>query len=626
MAKFVIECPHCGTLNQASTFIFAKKVIKCGDCGTEIDVKANRLTSRKCPHCKNVFIYDQAKKKHTCPACHKEIGEGYGKIVSFPCPECSCIIQIDENTKSTTCPVCDHFVDNVEKEVAKSKLVSDTGISVIKYEGDKDTFVWKHPIEDFNLGSQLIVHESQEAIFFLNGQALDTFGPGRWSLETENLPVLKKIQDLPTGKQNPFHAEVYFVNKTVQMSIPWGTSEKIRFIEPNTGAPIDIGAFGEMNLQVSDARKLLVKLVGTTNGIAWSDRKNFTKSLESSFKPLIQTAVKANLASIIKNESVDILEIDERLETLSNALRTKVSVGFEEYGLLIPQFYITSITLPDDNDPNFKIIKKLRTENLHIRDEEYEASMVAARRKRVLEQQETALEQEKFEAEKKRIAAQAKADALTLEGTAVNELRRQKGLVEAEVMQAKGYTEKDVLQADVQKAYAEGIGKMGSNAGGGSGGSGGSMMSDILGLGVGMAAMGAMGEKVGDVMKGFNSGMTSDNSQPNQQSTSTGWKCSCGCSGNTGKFCSECGKAKPVSWDCPSCGAKDNKGKFCSECGAAKPELWDCPHCGTKGNKGKFCSECGKTRIDASAWDCSCGNKNISGKFCPECGKRKEDN
>ena len=59
--------------------------------------------------------------------------------------------------------------------------------SIIKYEGDNKTFIWKHPVEDFNLGSQLIVHESQEAIFFKDGQALDSFGPGRYTLETQQL-------------------------------------------------------------------------------------------------------------------------------------------------------------------------------------------------------------------------------------------------------------------------------------------------------------------------------------------------------------------------------------------------------------------------------------------------------
>ena len=65
-------------------------------------------------------------------------------------------------------------------------------IDIIKYEGDNSTFVWKHPKEDFNTNSQLIVHESQEAIFFANGQALDLFGPGRYSLETQNMPMLSK--------------------------------------------------------------------------------------------------------------------------------------------------------------------------------------------------------------------------------------------------------------------------------------------------------------------------------------------------------------------------------------------------------------------------------------------------
>lgn len=64
---------------------------------------------------------------------------------------------------------------------------------LIKYEGDNSTFIWKHPCEDFNSMTQLVVHESQEAIFFMNGQALDLFGPGRYTLETENIPKIGKL-------------------------------------------------------------------------------------------------------------------------------------------------------------------------------------------------------------------------------------------------------------------------------------------------------------------------------------------------------------------------------------------------------------------------------------------------
>ena len=134
---------------------------------------------------------------------------------------------------------------------------------IIKYEGDNSTFIWKHPCEDFNSLTQLIVHESQEAIFFMNGQALDLFGAGRYTLQTQNIPKLGKILNRTTDDKTPFHCEVYFINKTEQMSIKWGTDSKVQYIEPTYGFPLSIGASGEMSLRASDSRKLLLKLVGT---------------------------------------------------------------------------------------------------------------------------------------------------------------------------------------------------------------------------------------------------------------------------------------------------------------------------------------------------------------------------
>ncbi len=136
---------------------------------------------------------------------------------------------------------------------------------VIKYEGDNSTFIWKHPSEDFNCFTQLIVHESQEAIFFMNGQALDLFGPGRYTLETQNIPIIGKLLNRVTGDQSPFHCEVYFINKTEQMGIKWGTDSKVQYIDPTYGFPISIGVSGEMSLRAEDSRKLLLKLVGTEN-------------------------------------------------------------------------------------------------------------------------------------------------------------------------------------------------------------------------------------------------------------------------------------------------------------------------------------------------------------------------
>lgn len=462
---------------------------------------------------------------------------------------------------------------------------------VIKYEGDNSTFIWKHPGEDFNSLTQLIVHESQEAIFFMNGQALDLFGPGRYTLETQNVPKIGKFLSRATGDQTPFHCEVYFINQTVQMGVKWGTDSKVRYIDPDSGLPLELGASGEMNIQVCDSRKLLIKLVGTTNGIAWGENgASFTKSLQASFRPLISTAVKSHLTTSIKALNVNILEVDEHLEELSDRLKTAILPGFEEYGITIPQFYLTTVVLPEDN-PNFKRLRDLYTVSIQKRtvaaqaeirtaQAQAEAEVTAAQRAIELERQTTQTEIARREAERKIIEAQAEAEAT-----------RQAGFAEAQVMQAQGVTKKDYLAADVQKAFAEGIGNMGANGGGGS------AMGDILGLGVGLQAAGAMGSQLGNVFSGLTGAQQpAPASNPSPKTT-----------------CSKCGAEIPEN------------SKFCLQCGEKVPlpaadGMVVCPQCGKTVNQGKFCAECGYKFITACP---SCGKELPMGsKFCPECGEK----
>lgn len=491
-------------------------------------------------------------------------------------------------------------------------------IDVIKYEGDNTTFIWKHPAEDFNTMSQLVVHESQEAIFFRDGQALDTFGPGRYTLETQNIPVLNKVVNLPTGGVSAFHCEVYFINKTVQMAVRWGTDSKVRFIDPLTGVPLEIGASGEMNLMVSDSRKLLIKLVGTTSGIAWGDKAGFTKSLKDSFWPLISQSVKVHLSNAIKARQIDLLEVDSHLSELSDELGSRIVPGFEEYGLTIPQFYVTSVLLPE-NDPNFKRIRELHTaefqkrvaqveaevrqaqvraqKDVQITEAQAAAEVTAAQRGAVLEQQTTETEVLRREAERQVISAQAEGQAQIIGAQAEAEATKSVGLAEAEVMRAKGYDQKDVLQADVQKAYAEGIGNMGS--GSGDGGSSG-IMSDMLGLGVGLSAAGAMMPQISNMMQGAGFGQQPAQNQPATGVSATDSaaciKCGAPLPANA-KFCLECGEkvapVEPSQIICPSCGNPTPSGKFCIECGT--PLARKCPSCGADvPPRGKFCLECGE--------------------------------
>ena len=392
------------------------------------------------------------------------------------------------------------------------------------------------------------------------------------------------------------------------MSIKWGTPDKIRFIDPLTSTPLELGVSGEMNLQVADSRRLLLKLVGTQGGIAWDEREGFAKSVRESFRPMIVNVVKTSLPAIIRDSQIDLLEIDERVGDISSVLRERLLPGFAEYGLSIPQFYVTHVVLPED-DPNFRHIRELHTIALQARvyqaeatvktvqaqseasyrsaQEESKAAIAAAQRKVVLEQQTTETEVARREAERQLIRAQADAEARRMAGIGEAEFTRATGLSEAEVMRAKGYTERDVLEADVKKAYAAGLGQMGANGGG--------SLGDVAGLGVTLGAMGGV------------INMTKNAVAP--------------------MFDQTVGAAPAASgWDCPSCGRKGIASNFCPDCGTRKPEArtgWDCT-CGEKNISSNFCPNCGAKR-PLLTWVCpDCGLADIKSNFCPNCGRKKE--
>ena len=266
---------------------------------------------------------------------------------------------------------------------------------ILKYEGDNTTFIWKHPLEDFNSLTQLIVHESQEAIFFMNGQALDLFGPGRYTLETQNIPLVGKALNRTTGDKTPFHCEVYFINKTEQMAIKWGTDSKVQFMEPTYRFPIEIGASGEMALKADNSRKLLVKLVGTEEYLTRS-------ALTIYFRGILNTKVKAYLAQIIREKQISIFEIDEHLDELSVSLKNMLVPVYQEYGIELAQFVINTVVKPD-GDAAYEKFK-----SLHFR--QY-ADIAEAR----LRQQVSVIDAE-TEAQRTVIASQALATKRAQEG------------------------------------------------------------------------------------------------------------------------------------------------------------------------------------------------------------------
>lgn len=383
--------------------------------------------------------------------------------------------------------------------------------SVIKYEGDNSTFIWKHPCEDFNTSSQLIVHESQEAILFLNGEALDLFGPGRHTLETENIPILRHLINLPTGGESAFHCEVYFINKTEQMAIRWGTDSKVQYIEPTYKFPLSIGASGEMSLCVDDSRKLLLKLVGTEKVLNRQQLTNY-------FRSILMTKVKTYIAQTMRNKSINIFEIDENLEIFSADIHQKLIPDFLDYGIQLKRFYVTTVVKPDGD------IQYEKFKELHFR--QY-ADIAEAELKR-----RTDIIQAQTESQKVIIDSQAQATKRMQEGYTYQ--------------QERGF---DVAQ---DAAKNEGAGQF-SNMGIGLG-----MMTGVGGMVGGM-----VGEVVSDTFKGINQ----------QSPTVTNYFCDqCGAELTMGAaFCDECGAPQETYNTCTKCGFRFTKpGKFCPKCGAKR--------------------------------------------------------
>ena len=380
---------------------------------------------------------------------------------------------------------------------------------IIKYEGDNSTFIWKHPCEDFNSLTQLIVHENQEAIFFMNGQALDSFEAGRYTLESQNIPLIGKALNLVTGGKSPFHCEVYFINKTVQMAIKWGTDSKVQYVEPTYGFPISIGASGEMSLRAENARKLLLKLVGTESILGQQQLVGF-------FRAVLMMRVKTYIAQIMKSNAINIFEIDENLTIFSDAIKKLLTNDFAEYGVALEDFFVTNIAKPD-GDKQYEQFK-----DLHFR--QY-ADIAAA----------------KLRQEVSVIDAETEAKKVVIDSQAQAKKRAQEGYTYA---QERGF---DVAEA---AASNEGAGQM-SNLGIGLG-----MMS-----GVGGVVGGVVGNAVGSAVNNI------DSNAETRYCENCGARLLVGAS-----FCDDCGAPLTKASDaCANCGYKfERAGKFCPKCGSKR--------------------------------------------------------
>jgi len=237
-------------------------------------------------------------------------------------------------------------------------MINKDTLDVIKCEMDNNTLVVKSTVENFNAKSQLIVNESQEALFYKDGQALDLFASGRHSLNSDNLPFFKRIFASLFGGKTPFACEVFYINKVSVLDMIWGTSSPITVEDPKYNIIIDVKASGQTGVRVKDSRKFVVKVVGQLHEYTVS-------SVSKAIKGAMMTSIKETIAAAIVNRGVSILEISTQLSSLSDSMVASLNARLEDLGIELTHFYVDTIVAGEDD------LQKLRDIKAEVEAEAY---------------------------------------------------------------------------------------------------------------------------------------------------------------------------------------------------------------------------------------------------------------
>jgi len=188
---------------------------------------------------------------------------------------------------------------------------------------------------DIKYGAQLIVQDTQRALFVREGQVYDEFGPGRHTLTTANVPLLTRILTFPWEK-SPFQASVYFVSTKTFIDLKWGTTQPLPFRDKELGI-VRLRGFGKYAIKVTDPRLFLTTIVGT-QGLYTTDR----------IENYLRDRIVSRLADVLGTVLTSILDLAAQYDEVAAAARARVADDFRAYGLELVELLIAAITPPEE--------------------------------------------------------------------------------------------------------------------------------------------------------------------------------------------------------------------------------------------------------------------------------------
>ncbi len=402
----------------------------------------------------------------------------------------------------------------------------------VKFDGPSDVLVWKWPHDSLSLGAQVIVNESQEALFYKGGQALDLFGPGTHTLTTANLPFLQRLVNLPFGGKTPFSAEVYFISKSVALGQDWGTKTPFMILDPRYRVTIPLRAYGQFGLRVVNAREFVTQIAGASGGgtrgsvRADLDSKLFVGHItdfehekivnvagttandtaRNLLESLIVACLQQSVGSLLTEQKLSVLDLPLQVLALSKKTHEILQSNFQTFGLELVNFVLESINF-DSKDESVQRLRAMLDEaaRLDVVGDAYRRNLDFYRTER---------------------------------------------------------------QFDVLEGAAE------------TGGAAGSVMGAAMGIGMGFGVASPAGALAKESMAGTPSKCSKCGASTTQSS----------------KFCPSCGESlQQTTKPCPECSTQNpDASRFCSNCGASILAR-KCSKCGVElPGTSKFCNECGE--------------------------------
>ncbi len=211
-------------------------------------------------------------------------------------------------------------------------------VDVIDWTDEPGVLAIRYPMQDREIqnGAQLTVREGQMAAFVNEGRVADVFGPGLYTLETANLPVLTSLMNWDKAFASPFKSDVYFFSTREQINLKWGTAQPVTVRDKEFGA-IRLRAFGAYSFRIDDVAPFSVKLMGSLERMT-------TEGLEPQLRAAIATAI----ATALGGSDVPFLDLAANQTLMSEKLKEAAGASFAQWGLAVPSFFVESVSLPEE--------------------------------------------------------------------------------------------------------------------------------------------------------------------------------------------------------------------------------------------------------------------------------------